>query len=77
MKQNTEASNGQLAERLAVRNASGVSEVAAAGAQQTDSDAAQILLRLSRIQAEGSAHGIHRTPGKTRLAIFQEIKSIH
>jgi len=47
MKQNTEASNGWLAERLAMGDASRVSQVTGAVARQPDADAALILRRLS------------------------------
>ena len=47
MKQNTEASNGWLAERLAMGSASRVSQVNGAVARQPNSDGAQILRRLS------------------------------
>ena len=47
MKQNTEASNGWLAERLAMGSASRVSQVNRAVARQPNSDGAQILRRLS------------------------------
>ncbi len=51
MKQNTEASNRWLAERLAMGSASRVSQVTAIVGQQPDSDAANILRRLSDILA--------------------------
>ncbi len=47
MKQNTEASNGWLAERLAMGSASRVRQVTAVVARQPDADAAQILRQLS------------------------------
>ena len=47
MKQNTEASNGWLAERLAMGSASRVSQVTGVVGRQPNADAAQILRRLS------------------------------
>ena len=47
MKQNTEASTGWLAERLAMGNASRVSQVTAVLARPPAAAAAQILRRLS------------------------------
>jgi len=47
MKQHTEASSGWLTERLAMGNASRVSQVTAVVARQPDSDGANISRRLS------------------------------